>query len=96
MAGGPTIKLDGGPGHGQVYYEDEFRDRIKAAQRMHRTEPDAAGWALGYAPGGIGPTGGRLWAWQGINCHPADPNDPDLAPYGAAFAAEFHRGLQVA
>jgi hypothetical protein len=27
---GPTIKLDGGPGHGQVYYEADFRDQIKA------------------------------------------------------------------
>ncbi|GAA0943384.1 hypothetical protein GCM10009554_36570 [Kribbella koreensis] len=49
MAGGPTIRLDGAPGHCQIYFEAEFRDRIKAAQRMHRTEPDAAGWALGYA-----------------------------------------------
>jgi hypothetical protein len=43
MAGGPTIRLDGGPGHGQIHFEEEFRDRIRAAQRMHRTEPDAAG-----------------------------------------------------
>jgi hypothetical protein len=85
MAGGPTIKLDGGPGHGQIYFEAEFRDRIKAAQRMHRIEPDAAGWALGYTPGA-----GSLWTWQGVNCHPADPNDPELAPYGATFAADLH------
>lgn len=59
---GPTIKLDQGPGHGQIYFEADFRDRIKAAQRMHRTEPDAAGWALGYTPGGRG--GGRF-GWAG-------------------------------
>jgi hypothetical protein len=28
-AGGLTIRLDGRPGHGQVYYESDFRDRIK-------------------------------------------------------------------
>ena len=96
MAGGPTIRLDGGPGHGQIYFEDEFRDRIRAAQRMHRTEPDAAGWALGYAPGGISAGGGRLWTWQGINCHPVDPGDADLAHYGAAFADELHPAPRTA
>ncbi|GAA3537672.1 hypothetical protein GCM10022235_01350 [Kribbella ginsengisoli] len=90
MAGGPTIRLDGGPGHGQIYFEAEFRDRIKAAQRMHRTEPDAAGWALGYEPGGPSAGGGRLWTWRGVNCHPVDLGDPDLARYGAVFAAELH------
>ncbi|GAA0948595.1 hypothetical protein GCM10009554_46360 [Kribbella koreensis] len=90
MAGGPTIRLDGGPGHGQIYFEAEFRDRIKAAQRMHRTEPDEAGWALGYAPGGLSSGGGTLWTWRGVNCHPADLRDPDLAPYGGVFAAELH------
>lgn len=85
-----TITLEGGPDHGQVYFEDEFRERIKAAQRMGHTQPDAAGSALGYAPGGVTLSGGKLWSWQGVNCHPADLSDPDLAPFGAAFAGEFH------
>lgn len=50
MAGGSTIRLDGGPGHGQIYLESDFRDRIKAAQRMGHTEPNGVGWALGYTP----------------------------------------------
>ncbi|WP_328321858.1 hypothetical protein OHA70_25520 [Kribbella sp. NBC_00382] len=91
-----TITLDGGPDHGQVYFEDEFRGRIRAAQRMGHTHPDAAGSALGYAPGGVTLSGGKLWAWQGVNCHPADPADPDLAPFGAAFAAEFHASSTAA
>ncbi|TCN40108.1 hypothetical protein EV644_10635 [Kribbella orskensis] len=80
---GPTITLDGGPGHGQIYIEEEFRDRIKAAQRIGRTQPGAAGWALGYVPGGIGLSGGKLWSWQGVNCHPANPptrSSPRSAP----------------
>ncbi|MFI5712930.1 hypothetical protein [Kribbella sp. NPDC051620] len=87
---GPTIKLDGGPGHGQVFYESDFRAHVKAAQRMRHTSPAGAGWALGYAPGGLTPTGGKLWSWQGVNCHPTNPADPDLAAFGAALAAEFH------
>lgn len=82
---GPVIRLEGGPGHGQIYFEWDFRDRIKAAQRMGRAEATGPGWALGYAPGP-----GNLWVWHdGVDCHPADPNDPDLAPYGGAFQAEF-------
>ena len=93
MASGPAIKLEGGPEHGQVFNEEDFRARIKAAQRMHHTKPDKGpGSALGYAPAGVSATGQRLWSWHdGVNCHPADPNDPDLAPYGSAYAGEFHR-----
>lgn len=96
MADAKTITLDGGPGHGQVYLAEEFRDRITAAHRMGRTEPDAAGWALGYAPGGTTLSGSPRWTWQGVNCHRADPNDPELDQYGAAFAAEFHRSSRRA
>lgn len=78
---GSVIKLEAGPGHGQIYFEADFRDRIRSAHRMGRTEATGPGWALGYTPGP-----GNLWVWQGgVNCHPADPEDPDLAPYGAAF-----------
>jgi hypothetical protein len=35
---GSTGRLDGGAGHGQVYYESDFRERIKAVQRMRHTE----------------------------------------------------------
>ena len=92
MAGGPTVRLDGGPGHGQIYFEEDFRDRIKAAKRIHRTEPDAAGWALGYAPGGLSATGGRLWTWHGINCHPASPD----GAAGSADARRRHRAARRA
>lgn len=63
---GPVIKLQEGPGKGQQYYEDDFVERIRAAQRMGRTVPDAAGWALGYQR----PAHGHIWIWQGTNCHP--------------------------
>jgi hypothetical protein len=96
MADAKTITLGGGPGHGQVFFVEEFRDFIRATQRMNHTTPAGAGWALGYAPGGTTLGGGPLWTWQGVNCHPADPNDPELAPYGAAFAAEFHRSSRHA
>jgi len=80
-----VLLLEGGPGHGQIYTEDDFRTRIRAAQRMGRTQPDGAGWALGYAPGP-----GSVWIWRnGVNCHPADPHDPELAPFGATFKAEL-------
>jgi hypothetical protein len=42
------IRLNGGPGNGQQFYEEDFLERIHAAQRMGRTKPDHAGWALGY------------------------------------------------
>jgi len=45
---GPTIRLQDGPGNGQIFYEQDFLERIRAAQRMGRTIPDAAGWGLGY------------------------------------------------
>jgi hypothetical protein len=92
----PRSSLKAARATGKIYYEVEFRERIKAAQRMHHTQPIGAGTDLGYAPGGASSTGQKLWTWQGINCHPADPNDPALAPYGAAFAAEYHRELMSA
>ena len=73
------------PGHGQIYLESDFRDCIKAARRMGRTEATGPGWALGYAPGP--PTCG--YGTTESSATRADPNDPDLAPYGAAFQAEF-------
>jgi hypothetical protein len=43
-----------------------FLERIRAAQRMGRTVPDASGWALGYER----PVSGVVWIWRGVNCHP--------------------------
>lgn len=82
MAGGATIRLDGGPGHGQIYFEEDFRDRIKAVQRMHRTET-GRGWALGYAPGGLSASGERLWTCKGATATlltRATPIWPTTAP----------------
>ena len=45
---GPVIRLQDGPGAGWQFYEEDFLERIRAAQRMGRTVPDASGWALGY------------------------------------------------
>jgi hypothetical protein len=36
---GPVIRLNGGPGNGQRFYEEDFLERIRAAQRMGRTRP---------------------------------------------------------
>jgi hypothetical protein len=82
---GPVIKLEGGPGHGQIYFESDFRDRIKAAQRMGRTEATGPGWALGYAPGPATCGYGRAES----TATPPSPVIPDLTPYGAAFHAEL-------
>jgi hypothetical protein len=38
--GGPVIRLQDGPGAGWQFYEDDFLERIRAAQRMG---PDRAG-----------------------------------------------------
>jgi hypothetical protein len=54
---GPVIRLQGGPGDGQAFYEEDFRERIIAAHRMGRTTPDGPGWALGYQE----PTSGTVW-----------------------------------
>jgi hypothetical protein len=35
---GPVIRLQGGPGDGQAFYEDDFRERIIAAL-SHRHRP---------------------------------------------------------
>lgn len=73
---GPTIRLQGGPGAGQQFHEDDFLERIRAAQRMGRTVPDAAGWALGYER----PRQGHIWIWrEGVNCHPTplDATEPE-------------------
>lgn len=63
---GPTIRLQDGPGAGQQFHEEDFLERIRAAQRMGRTVPDAAGWALGYER----PRQGHIWIWRAVNCHP--------------------------
>jgi hypothetical protein len=39
--GGPVIRLQDGPGAGWQFYEEDFLERIRAAQRMGRTVPDA-------------------------------------------------------
>jgi hypothetical protein len=67
--GGPVIRLQDGPGAGWQSYEEDFLERIRAAQRMVRTVPDASGWALGYER----PVSGAVWTWRGVNCHPAQP-----------------------
>ena len=67
---GPTIRLQGGPGDGWQFHEDDFLERIRAAQRMGRTSVDGPGWALGYQR----PTAGVIWVWRGVNCYP-DPLD---------------------
>jgi hypothetical protein len=67
--GGPVIRLQDGPGAGWQFYEEDFLERIRAAQRMGRTAPDASGCALGYER----PISGAVWTWRGINCHPAQP-----------------------
>jgi hypothetical protein len=59
--GGPVIRLQDGPGAGWQFYEDDFLERIRAAQRMGRTVPDASGWALGYER----PVSGVIWIWRG-------------------------------
>ena len=64
---GPVIRLQGGPGAGQQFFEDEFLERIRAAQRMGRTAQEHAGWALCYER----PPQGHVWIWrEGVNCHP--------------------------
>jgi hypothetical protein len=63
---GLTIRLQGGPGDGWQYYENDFLERIRAAQRIGRTLDHPAGWALGYER----PINGVIWPWRGRNCHP--------------------------
>ena len=65
----PVIRLQDGPGAGWQFHEEDWLERIRAAQRMGRTVPDAAGWALGYQR----PTSGSIWIWRGVNCHPTPP-----------------------
>ena len=66
---GPVIRLQDGPGAEWQFYEEDFLERIRAAQRMSRTVPDASGWALGYER----PISGVIWIWRGVNCHPGQP-----------------------
>ncbi|WP_328522798.1 hypothetical protein [Kribbella sp. NBC_00359] len=68
---GPVIRLQGGPCDKWQYYEQEFLECIRAAQRMHRTVGDPAGWPLSYER----PVSGLVWVWrEGKNCHP-NPTD---------------------
>jgi hypothetical protein len=64
--GGPVIRLQDGSGAGWQFSEEDFLERIRAAQR---TVPDASGWALGYER----PISGAVWIWRGVNCHPGQP-----------------------
>jgi hypothetical protein len=66
---GPVIRLQDCPGAGSQFPEEDFLERIRAAQRMGRTVPDASGRALGYER----PVSGLIWIWRGVNCHPAQP-----------------------
>ncbi|MGW1346163.1 hypothetical protein ACWCOV_34275 [Kribbella sp. NPDC002412] len=60
-----TVRLSGGPGHGQVFYVEDWEERRRAAQRMGRTAEDFQGWALAYRPAG---DGSDVWIWS-------DPSD---------------------
>jgi hypothetical protein len=55
-----TIRLSGGPGHGQVFYVDDWHERRRAAQRMGRAADDVRGWALAYHPAN---DGSDVWIW---------------------------------
>jgi hypothetical protein len=64
---GPIIRLQGGPHDRWAYYEQDFFDCIRAAQRMGRSADHPAGWALTYER----PMSGLTWVWRpGQNCHP--------------------------
>jgi hypothetical protein len=64
---GPVIRLQGGPSDKWQYYEQDFLEGIRAAQRMHRGAGDSAGWPLSYER----PVSGLIWVWrEGKNCHP--------------------------
>ena len=66
-ARGPVIRLQGGPSDKWQYYEQDFLECIRAAQRMHCRVGDPAGWPLSYER----PVSGLVWVWrEGKNCHP--------------------------
>jgi hypothetical protein len=61
MSGGRRmIRLSGGPGHGQVFYAEDWEERRRAARRMGRTPDDVRGWALAYRPAG---DDSDVWIW---------------------------------
>ncbi|MEJ1105731.1 MULTISPECIES: hypothetical protein [unclassified Kribbella] len=60
QSGRQTVRLSGGPGHGQVFYVEDWEERRRAAQRMGRTPDDTRGWALAYRPS---PNNPDLWIW---------------------------------
>ncbi|MFG1820616.1 hypothetical protein ACGFIF_43135 [Kribbella sp. NPDC049174] len=86
MTNGPNnadIKLSGGPGDRQTFSREDWAGFILATQRMGRTTPAGAGWALGYERS-AGISGQEIWVWTGVNCYPIDQIDPELLrPYGA-------------
>jgi hypothetical protein len=77
-----VIRLQDGPGAGWQFYQDDFLERIRAAQRRGRTVPDASGWALGDER----PIGGVVWIWRGVNCHPLRPGSGSRPGHRAARA----------
>jgi hypothetical protein len=68
---GPVIRLESGPRAGAQFYEEDFLERIRAAQRMGRTTVEGPGWPLGCQR----PIAGLLWTWRGVNCHPRPLDD---------------------
>jgi hypothetical protein len=79
---GPVIRLQDGPGAGWQFYEEDFLERIRAAQRMGRTVPDASGWALGYER----PVSGVIWIWRGSTATPPSPGSRTRTSHHAARA----------
>lgn len=86
MTTGPKnadVKLSGGPGDRQTFSREDWAGFILATQRMGRTTPVGAGWALGYERSSS-TSGQEIWVWTGVNCHPVNPVEPALLrPYGA-------------
>ncbi len=66
QGGRQTVRLSGGPGHGQVFYVEDWEERRRAAQRMGRTAGDVRGWALAYRPSA---DNSDVWIW-------IDPHSP--------------------
>ena len=60
QGGRRTVRLSGGPGHGQVFYVEDWEERRRAAQRMGRTAGDVRGWALAYRPSA---DNSDVWIW---------------------------------
>ena len=67
---GPEITLQGGPYHGQRFWEEDLLSSIRAAKRFDRSVDDVRGWVLGYER----PGSGTIWSWRARDCHPVPPD----------------------